>query len=232
MKKQAREVRVNRSSTESAGRSVPKAVTRPVAGDNAGGWESVILDSVNEGVFTVDNMWQITAFNAAAERITQIDRRDAVGSRCSDVFRADICEKDCPLRRTMATGQPIIHAMAHIVNMNGDSIPIRISTALLRDPAGRIIGGVETFQDLTIVEQLRREIEGRYTFEDIIGRSPAMQALFELVPLVADSDSTVLLEGPSGTGKELFARAIHNLSERRSSPFVAVNCAALPDTLL
>lgn len=194
--------------------------------------ESVILDSINEGVFTVNRNWRITTFNAAAERITHVNREDAIGSYCCDVFRATICEKDCALRRTMASGKPVANATAWIVNERGERIPIRISTALLKDNHGEIIGGVETFQDLTLVEQLRKELQARYTFEDIVGRSPVMRRLFELVPLIAESDSTVLIEGPSGTGKELFARAIHNLSARQSKPFVAVNCAALPDTLL
>jgi PAS domain S-box-containing protein len=194
--------------------------------------EAAILDSVNEGVFTVDLDWRITAFNTAAERITRISRDAAIGSRCCDVFRANVCEKDCALRRTMSSGRPVVNATAHIINHQGDRIPIRISTALLKDSVGNIIGGVETFQDLSQVEQLRKELHARYTFEDIVGRSPAMTRLFELVPLVAESNSTVLIEGPSGTGKELFARAIHNLSARRKKPFIAVNCAALPDTLL
>jgi len=194
--------------------------------------ESAILDSVNEGVFAVDQDWRITAFNKAAERITRIRREEAIGSRCCDVFRADICERDCALRRTMANGKPIVNATAHIINQQGERIPIRLSTALLKDNAGSIIGGVETFQDLTLVEQLRKELQGRFTFEDIVGRSPAMLRLFELLPPIAESHSTVLIEGPSGTGKELFARAIHNLSSRRKKPFVAFNCAALPDTLL
>jgi len=194
--------------------------------------ETVILDSVNEGVFTVDQEWRITTFNAAAERITGISRKEAIGSRCCDVFRADICEKSCALRRTMTSGLPVLNATAHIINRQGERIPIRISTALLEDNTGRVIGGVETFQDLTQVEQLRKELYGRYTFEDIVGRSPAMMRLFELVPLVAESGSTVLIEGPSGTGKELFARAIHHLSPRKEKHFVAVNCAALPDSLL
>ncbi|MBN2325686.1 MAG: sigma 54-interacting transcriptional regulator [Candidatus Omnitrophica bacterium] len=194
--------------------------------------EAAILDSVNEGIFTVDQEWRITAFNAAAERITHISREEAIGSHCCDVFRANICEKDCALRRTMSSGKPVVNAAAHIINQQGQQIPIRISTALLKDNAGKIIGGVETFQDLTLVEQLRKEIRARYTFEDIVGRSPAMTRLFELVSLVAESNSTVLIEGPSGTGKELFAHAIHILSARRNNPFVAVNCAALPDALL
>jgi len=194
--------------------------------------EAAILDSVNEGVFTVDRDWRITAFNAAAERITLINRDAAIGSSCCDVFRANICEKDCALRRTMTSGKPVVNATAYIINQHGERIPIRISTALLKDNAGSIIGGVETFQDLTLVEQLRKQLRARYTFQDIVGRSPAMNRLFELIPLIAESNSTVLIEGPSGTGKELFARAIHNLSARRKKSFIAVNCAALPDTLL
>jgi len=132
----------------------------------------------------------------------------------------------------MDSGKPIVNATAHIINHAGRRVPIRISTSLLRDNDGKVVGGVETFQDLTQVEQLRKELQARYTFEDIVGRSPAMMQLFEILPQIADSSSTVLIEGPSGTGKELFARAIHNLSPRKSKPFVAVNCAALPDTLL
>jgi len=191
-----------------------------------------ILDSINEGVFTVDRDWRITAFNQAAERITGVSRQQAIGSPCCDVFRANICEKDCALRRTMETGTPIVNATAHIVKENGRRVPTRIATALLKDDHGNIVGGVETFQDLTQVEQLQKELHARYSFEDIVGRSPAMIRLFEILPPIAASSSTVLIEGPSGTGKELFARAIHNLSPRKKKPFVAVNCAALPDTLL
>ena len=194
--------------------------------------EITILDSINEGVFTVDPDWRITAFNRAAERITGVRRDQAIGSACCDVFRASICEKDCALRRTMDSGKPIVNATAYIINQDGQRVPIRLATALLRDAYGHIAGGVETFQDLTQVEQLQKELQARYTFEDIVGRSPAMQRLFAVLPQIADSSSTVLIEGPSGTGKELFARAIHNLSPRGGKPFVGVNCAALPDTLL
>jgi len=191
-----------------------------------------ILDSINEGVFTVDPEWRITAFNRAAERITGVRRQDAVGRVCFDVFRASVCEGACALRRTFSSGKPVVSATANIINAGGKRVPIRISTALLRDKDGAVIGGVETFQDLSSVEQLRKELEARYTFEDIVGRSAAMRSLFDIVPQIAASDSTVLIEGDSGTGKELFARAIHNLSPRAKNRFVAVNCAALPDSLL
>jgi PAS domain S-box-containing protein len=192
----------------------------------------VILDSINEGVFTVDQDWRIISFNLAAERITGVPRQEAIGSACSDVFHANICEKECALKRTFASGKPIVNVTAHIITNKGEKIPIRISTALLKDKKGRLIGGVETFQDLSQVEELRKELQRRHTFEDIVGRGPAMTRLFEILPQIAESSSTVLIEGASGTGKELFARAIHNLSPRRKKKFVAVNCAALPDNLL
>ena len=191
-----------------------------------------ILNSINEGVFTVDKQWHITFFNQAAECITGISRTDALGRPCYEVFRADICETACALRKTMETGVPVVQDTAHIISRSGDRIPIRISTALLKDSNGRVVGGVETFQDCTQVERLRKELNARYSFEDIIGRSQVMQDLFCILPDIAESDSTVLIEGASGTGKELFARAIHGLSKRRKKPFVAINCAALPDTLL
>ncbi len=191
-----------------------------------------ILDSINEGVFTVDRDWRITEFNRAAERITGVRKQQALGRLCSDVFRANICEGACPLRRTLTSGKPVMQATAEIISSTGQRIPIRISTALLRGQDGTLTGGVETFQDLRQVETLRKELEARYTFEDIVGRSHSMRSLFEIVPDIAASSSTVLIEGSSGTGKELFARAIHNLSPRRKKRFVAVNCAALPDALL
>jgi PAS domain S-box-containing protein len=192
----------------------------------------VILDSINEGVFTVDLEWRITAFNRAAERILGVKREEVVGLPCCEVFRADICEDACALRETRKTGTPVMNATAHIVTDTGRRIPIRVSTALLTDEGGNVIGGVETFQDITQVEQLRKELESRYTFADIVGRSQAIRSVFEIVPQIAESDSTVLIEGASGTGKELFARAIHDLSRRGKGRLVAVNCGALPDTLL
>lgn len=195
-------------------------------------YHDTILDSINEGVFTVDLNWRITTFNKAAERITGVKREQAIGVACSEVFRANLCETACALKRTLVSGKSIFNAMAYFINVSGKHVPIRISTALLKDRAGNIIGGVETFQDITMIEQLRKELEGRYTFEDIIGRSRSMMDLFEILPKIAESGSTVLLEGASGTGKELFARAIHNLSARKKKRFIPLNCSALPDTLL
>ncbi|MGA9177318.1 MAG: sigma 54-interacting transcriptional regulator [Desulfobacterales bacterium] len=192
----------------------------------------IILDSIADGVFTVDSDWKITSFNRAAEKITGIKKEEAVGRYCWEVFKASICEKDCSMRRTMETKHPIINQHIFIVNSIGDRIPISISTALLKDDNGNIIGGVETFRDLSVEEQLREELAKQHTFFGIISKNREMQRLFEMLELVSGNDTTVLLEGESGTGKELFARAIHSISHRKKGPIVTVNCGALPDTLL
>jgi PAS domain S-box-containing protein len=191
-----------------------------------------ILESISEGVFTVDRHWRITSFNRAAEAITGISREDAIGRLCSEVFRSNMCETECALRQTLKTGKPIIGKTGYIVDDDGDRIPISLSTAVLRDAAGRVVGGAETFRDLSEVEALRRELAGRYRIGDIVSRSPLMDRLFKVLPAIAASPSTVLILGETGTGKELVARTIHALSPRRQAPFIAVNCGALPDTLL
>ncbi|MBW2630721.1 MAG: sigma 54-interacting transcriptional regulator [Deltaproteobacteria bacterium] len=192
----------------------------------------IILDSITDGVFTVDHEWCITSFNRAAEDITGVPREDAIGQLCKDVLKADICEGDCALRQTVATGKPIKDKVVNIINAVGEQAPISISTALLRDADGKTIGAVETFRDISLVEKLRKKIEQKYTFEDIISKNHRMYELFNILPDVANSLSTALIEGESGTGKELFARAIHNLSPRKNKQLVIVNCGAMPDTLL
>jgi len=190
------------------------------------------LESISDGVFTVDQEWRITSFNLAAEEITGILREEAIGRRCCEVFRASMCETDCALRRTMELGTPVINKTAFIIDSEGRRIPISVSTAILRDEKGTVIGGVETFRDLSLVEELRKEIKGRLEVEDMVSRSASMQRIFDIMFQVAASDSTVLIQGETGTGKELLARAIHNLSSRRDKPFIPVNCGALPDSLL
>jgi len=194
--------------------------------------QTIILDSITEGVFTVDKSFRITSFNSAAEMITGTPRARAIGMPCREILRASICEGKCALHQTMRSGKPVLGKNVVILDASGTRRSISITTAILRGRDGEIVGGVETFRDLTMIDTLRKEIEREYSFEDIISRSHRMRKLFDILPDVARSGSTVLLEGESGTGKELFARALHSLSLRKKKPFVAVNCAALPDTLL
>jgi PAS domain S-box-containing protein len=192
----------------------------------------IILDSIEDGVFTVDLEWRISSFNKAAERITGIPREDAIGQLCFEVFRANVCETACVMRQTMETGKPIRNMPIYIVRADNIRVPIAVTTTVLRDETGQLIGGAETFRDLSVVQELRKELQGQHGFSDIVSKNPEMDKLFSVLPQIAVSDSAVLIEGASGTGKELFARAIHNNSPRKKGPFVAVNCGALPDTLV
>ena len=202
----------------------------PEGMDKAQFFEAV-LRCVADGVFTVDCDWRITSFNQAAERITGVPAERAMGRRCSEVLHSSLCETACPIRESLEMGNEVIDRPARILTHQARSVPISASSAVLKAEDGTLLGAVETFRDLSTIEQLRREIQSQYTFEDIIGKSEAFQKIFALLPDIAVSESTVLIEGPSGSGKELLARAIHNLSQRRKRPYVVVNCGALPTNL-
>lgn len=191
-----------------------------------------ILESISDGVFTVDKQWRISFFNRAAEEITGISREEALGKLCSEVFKSSMCESDCALQSTLSDATPIVNKPCFIIDAEGQRIPISVSTAVLKDAEGNIIGGAETFRDLSEVEALRNALKGRSQAGDFVSHSPVMRNLFELLPAIATSPSTVLIQGETGTGKELLARAIHDMSPRAEKPFVAVNCGALPDNLL
>ncbi|MBD3400920.1 MAG: PAS domain-containing protein [Candidatus Coatesbacteria bacterium] len=191
-----------------------------------------LLDSIEEGVFTVDLGFRITSFNAAAERLLGISRERAVGRRCHEVFRATLCGEACALKLTVADGEARRGIRVDVLDAEDEARPISISTAALRDDAGRIIGGVEIFRDNTEIEELRRELSERGRLGDLVGTSPAMQEVFRLLPDLAAAAAPVLITGESGTGKELLAREIHRRGPRAEGPFVTVNAAALPDSLL
>jgi PAS domain S-box-containing protein len=191
-----------------------------------------ILDSITEGVFTINKDRMITSFNQAAEIITGFPREEAIGKKCFEVFQADICQDSCALARTLRTGKNVVDLPVNILDRQGKVIPIAVTTAVLKDNQGRMMGGVETFRDLSALEALRKEITRKYTLNDIISKSDALQNIFNILPDIAQSDSAVLILGPSGSGKEILAKAIHQLSFRKEKPFIAINCSALPETLL
>ena len=192
----------------------------------------IILESISDGVFTVDHNWRIMSFNRAAEEITGTPRSEAIGRYCWEVFRSNMCEGDCALKRTMKEGKSFVSSSTYIINNRQKRVPIAVSTSPLKNEQGETLGGVETFRDHSLVEELRRELSGSFTVGEMVSRSKAMQKIFHILPQVAESDSTVLIDGETGTGKELLAAALHQFSSRREQPFVAINCGALPDTLL
>jgi len=191
-----------------------------------------ILNSIADGVFTINLDRDITSFNRSAERITGVKSEQAIGQKCFDVFHANICQGRCPMEKTLKTGKSMIDLLVSILNISGETVPISVSTAVLKNDKGETVGGVETFRDLSAIEDMRRELARQYSFCDIISKNHEIAKLFNILPDIAQSSSTVLLQGASGTGKELFARAIHNCSNRAQGPYVVVNCGALPATLL
>jgi len=193
---------------------------------------STIFESIGEGVFTVDQSCRITSFNKAAERISGFGRENAVGQYCFDVFRSDICQKHCALRNTLANGKPVQDTRVTIISRDGRRVPISVSTTLLRDRQGKILGAVEFFRDLSAIENLREQLDRAKQFGKLISCNIQMQKIFSMLPQIAESECSVLVQGPSGSGKELIAEAIHNFSPRKDSRYIRINCAALPETLL
>lgn len=193
---------------------------------------SSIVESVADGVLAVDRQWRITAFNRAAEVITGIPRERALGRQCREVLRANVCATHCPLRHALRIGDSVANCRVTMTDSWGRRIPVSLNAAPLRDEQGRVVGGVESFRDLSADERMRDRVSASYTYHDIVGKNARMRALFRILPAVAESESTTLIEGESGTGKELFAQAIHDLSPRANGPYVIVNCGALPEQLL
>lgn len=191
-----------------------------------------ILDSVAIGIFAVDKDSSITLFNKEAEKITGFKQKEALGRKCYEIFRTELCMSGCYLRKAMETGNKIIKVRNKILNRRNEEIPVSITASVLLDKEGNILGGVESFFDDTVRITMERKISQSYTFDNIIGKDDKIVKLFDILSITAKADAHTLVLGETGTGKDLFARAIHNASERRKGPFIKVNCAALPPHLL
>ena len=188
-----------------------------------------ICQAIPDGLFSVDKEFRITFFSPSAEEITGIKAEDAIGRTCWEVLHSNLCENSCPLNEALNSGQPVTNRIASIVNAEGQRISISLSAGILTENRD-VIGGIETFRDITSLAHLKRAAAKDYSCQDILSINSRMRKIFEIIPTIAASNSTVLITGETGTGKEMLAQAVHNLSER--DPFVAVNCAALPDNLL
>jgi len=191
-----------------------------------------ILENIGDGVFSVDNHFHIICYNPAMEKITGYSAAEALGRPCHEIFKSEFCHENCPVAQAITENKKIFNKHTYFVHKSGRKVPVSITVAPLRDSEGRLIGAVETVRDLSEILSLRKELNKDYRLGDIISKSPKVQEILKILPDIAESNSTVLITGESGTGKEVFARAIHDLSPRRNGPFIAVNCAAIPDTLI
>ena len=195
-------------------------------------FKEAILESIVDGAFSVDKDFKITSFNRAAEEITRFSKEEAIGRLCSDVIRSEACSKTCPLKKTMENKENIKNFETTIIRKDGAKIPVSINTAVLYDENGEFIGGVETFRDISEIKRLRKEIRERYSFGSIIGKSAVMQKIYDKLETISPTDANVLIEGETGTGKDLIAKTIHYNSLRKDKPFVKINCAAIPENLI
>src|SRR4030042_4344162 len=197
-----------------------------------------ILDTINDGVVTIDFNMRITSFNRAAERITGFSSREAIGTPCIDIFCAGNkidrtkCFTDCTMKMAVAEGKSITRKKK-IINKNGEMLTISSTATILYGLNGLPIGGMATFVNITAFEKLKEECQGRrYILGNIVGKSAKMMEIYNLIASILESRSNVLILGETGTGKGLLANAVHFSSTYSKGPFIHVNCAALPENLL
>jgi PAS domain S-box-containing protein len=191
-----------------------------------------ILNSISEGVMTLDKDWRIVSWNNAAEKIIGYHREEALGRDCAELFRSPICKERCPVDMALSCGRPYQDVEVAIRNKRNELIHLLVNAAPLYDDKGKVVGGIETFRDVSQNHWMRTELEKHYGHNNIVGRSQSMKRVYERLASLMESDTTVLIQGESGTGKELIARALHYCGPRRDKSFVAVNCSALPEGVL
>ncbi len=192
----------------------------------------LILDSLDLGIFTVNRGGYITFFNREAETVSGFNRKKILGKHFPVLFGEEDSEKVGGMMDAVARGDAPSTRHVKMTTRGGDVIPIRLNYMSLKNEKGTHMGGLAAFHDLTLLRQFNQVISDRYTFHDMIGKSPEMKRIFEKVAVVAETDATVLIEGNTGTGKGVLARVIHSAGRRAHRPFVKVNCSAIPDNLI
>ena len=204
-------------------------------------WKTIV-DTLQDGVMVVDPGGKVLSVNPAAERLTGYKSEELIGKSCRvldctgcEIFGQGAAEKWCGL---FVKGK-VRAKKCLITNKDKRSVNIIKNATILYDEDKKIIGAVETLTDMSVlvhqqfeISQLRRSLHLDEGFHGLIGKSPVMQNLFELIENVALTEAPVIISGPSGTGKELVARAIHEASDRKENPFLKVNCSALNENLL
>jgi PAS domain S-box-containing protein len=191
---------------------------------------ATIIDSVRDGIIATDNQGIVAVFNSASEKIVGLDRREALGRPVGEVF------PEMRLPDVLKTQRPEIGDIQRLKNdrmISFNLMPVVVD--------GSVEGAVATYQDITEVQRLEQKIRirlsengfvARHEFSDIVHRSEVMKECIRTARKFSGSDASILISGPTGVGKELFAQSIHNSSGRKNFPFVAINCAALPETLI
>ncbi len=209
--------------------------------DIASFWETIV-NTLHDGLLVVDARGKILNMNPAAEKLTGYSAEELVGQNCRvlncsgcQIYGLGAGKEWCSLY----VRNRIRAKKCTITDKTGRALFVMKNASVLKDDHGNVVGAIETLTDISeIVRQQQEIIALRQTchlddgFHGIIGHAPTMQRMFELIDSVSQSDAPVLIHGPSGTGKELAARAVHEAGPRKNKPFIKVNCAALNENLL
>ncbi|MFP3870742.1 MAG: sigma-54 interaction domain-containing protein [Syntrophobacteria bacterium] len=190
-----------------------------------------IIDAIPVGIAILNTELQVQTMNRSLEAMTGLSREEASGVPCPHVIRSNLCLQKCPARQALETDQAV-RFEGDIINRARQKIPVMIHSAALKGVEGQRLGVIETIEDISLVRELDKKIHTGHDLGDLVGHSPEMQKLFDILPVVSQTDSSVLITGETGTGKDLMALVIHRLSRRMEGPFVKINCGAFPETLL
>jgi PAS domain S-box-containing protein len=190
-----------------------------------------LLDSMTLGVLLVDSTRRVLHVNRFLEALTGYNREDIAGVHGENVIRSNLATMGDPIGKVLESDAASTFE-GDIINQSRKKIPVRFTIAPLRLTTGEKAGVIIILEDISLVRELDSKVHGFTGQEQIIGHSPKIQEIFELLPIAARTDASVLITGETGTGKDLFAEAIHKSSKRARYPFIKVNCGALPESLL
>lgn len=201
--------------------------------------EAIILDCISDGVVTIGLDMKIRYVNRAMRQLlgySQLEPIETLNFSCNTLVQCSICSThDCILEKAIRNREKVTNYETVIQNKDGRRIPVSLNTDLLWDAENNLIGVVETYRDLSQIKELQDKLQRQAlneSEEEFIAKSAALKDIRDILPQVANSKATVLIEGESGTGKTLIAKGIHRLSPRANKPFIAINCAALAEGVL
>ena len=203
---------------------------------------SEIINAFKDGLLVVDRDGVILLVNDAMAELTGFAKQELIGSPCT-ILGCDACEllrSDCEdAWCKLFKNHSVRNKRCMLTRKDGSYAAVLKNAAVIEDSRGQVFGAVETYVDTAEldkrdirIQELMQLLEKDTGFHGIVGRSQAVQNLFQIIEKAADSDATILISGESGTGKELVARAVHELGRRREGPFVKINCAALNEALI
>jgi PAS domain S-box-containing protein len=190
-----------------------------------------LIDEIPLGIVVLDTQRRIVLINRAFEALSGFSMEDARGISCFHIMRSKLCIQKCPLQKMDSNSESIL-VESDIINKERELIPVLINLSPIKDTEGNLTGFLETVEDLRPLKEVDDKTPQAYTYRHLIGKSPEMTRIFQTLPLLAQSDSAILITGETGTGKDVLAEAIHQASNRAKGSFVKVNCGALPETLL